>query len=105
MQSLDGDFFGKGEPHLGGVFGSIKLVLILMIPLAMLHGRLFNEQEINNSLHGKAYAGVFQQSMSGAAIAKVGGFMLIKPAAHSEATRERSVAAQKERAMDAASSD
>ena len=104
-QILDGDFFGKGEPHVGGVLGSLKLVIILTIPLAILHGRLFSEEQINNTMHGKAYASVFQQSLSGAAISKVGGFMLIKPAAHTAATRDRSVAAQKERQMDAASAD
>lgn len=102
-QILDGDFFGKGEPHVGGLMGSLKLVAILMVPLAMIHGRLMTENQMNNTLHGKLYAGVFQQSLSGTAIGKVGGFMLIKPAEHTAATRDRSVGAQKDREMEAAS--
>lgn len=101
---LDGDFFGKGEAHVGGVFGSLKFVVFLMIPLAIIHGRKFTESQINSSTHGKIYASVFQQSMTGSAIGNFGGFMLIKPAAHTKATKANSVGAKKNRQMDAASS-
>ena len=101
---LDGDFFGKGETHVGGVFGSLKFLMLLMIPLAIVHGRKFSEAQINGTAHGKVYAGIFQQSMTGSAIANFGSFMLIKPAAHTQATKANSVGAKKNRQMDAASS-
>jgi hypothetical protein len=104
-QVLDGNFFGKGEPHVGGVLGMVKFILILMVPLAIIHGRKFNEAQINNTLHGKLYASVFQQSLSGSAISKVGSFLLIDPAAHTAATKARSIGAQKNKAMDAASAE
>ncbi|MGB0581015.1 MAG: hypothetical protein ACPGVU_15055 [Limisphaerales bacterium] len=42
--------------------------------------------------------------MTGTGIANFGGFMLIKPAAHTKATKANSVGAKKNRQMDAASS-
>lgn len=102
---LDGDFFGKGEPHMGGVFGSLKFLVLLTIPLAIIHGRLFSESQINNTTHGKIYASIFQQSLTGSAIGNFGSFMLIKPAAHTAATKNNSVGAKKNRQMDAVSAD
>ncbi|MGB0581014.1 MAG: CvpA family protein [Limisphaerales bacterium] len=50
---LDGDFFGKGETHVGGVFGSLKFVMLLMIPLAVVQGRKFSEAQMASTTHGK----------------------------------------------------
>jgi len=98
---LEPDLFGKSEPHLGGMFGLIKFMLILMVPLAIVHGRSFGKNP--DSFHGKMKEGIFENSLGGYAVSKAGGWLLIKPVGHRGGTKSNSVGARKNREMDKAS--
>lgn len=100
-QMIEPDFFGKGETHLGGALGAVKYLLILLIPLAIIHGRRFGDNP--TSLHGKTREAIFERSLSGALVAKAGGWLLIRPVAHTAGGKGGSVGAKKNREMDKAS--
>jgi hypothetical protein len=98
---IEPDFFGKGEPHVGGGLGLTKFLLILLIPLAIIHGRRFGEKP--TTIHGKTSKVIFVDSFSGALLTKAGGWLLIKPVSNAAAGRSQSVGAKKNREMEKAS--
>lgn len=98
---LGPEFFGKGETHVGGGLGLVKFLLILMVPLALLHGRRFGDNP--TTLHGKLRAAVFDHSLSGATIGKAGAFLLIKPVGHTGGAKRNAVTNRKNQEMNKAS--
>jgi len=98
---LGPEFFGKGETHVGGGLGLMKALLILMVPLALLHGRHFGPNP--TTLHGRMRAAVFDHSLSGAALMKTGGLLLIKPVGHTGGARKNAVTNRKNQEMNKAS--
>lgn len=98
---LGPEFFGKGETHVGGGLGLVKVLLILMIPLALLHGRRFGPNP--TTFHGKLRAAVFENSLCGAAVGKVGGLLLIKPVGHTGGSKKNAVTNRKNQELEKAS--
>lgn len=98
---VEPDFFGKAQPHAGAGLGVIKFMLILMIPLALIYGRRFGDKP--TSFHGRMKAGIFDNSLSGALVAKAGGWLMFKPVSNSKPSKGRSIGAKKNRQMNEAS--
>lgn len=100
-QMIEPDFFGKGETHVGGGLGLVKFLLILMIPLAIIHGRQFGDNP--TTVHGKIRVAVFDASLSGGLVGKAGGWLMIGPVSNTGSGKGGSVGAKKNREMDKAS--
>lgn len=98
---IEPDLFGKSEPHLGGTFSLLKFLLILMVPLAIIHGRQFGKNP--DSVHGKVKVAIFEDSLSGYGVSKVGGWLLINEVGHHGGTKSNSIGARKNREMNNAS--
>lgn len=98
---LGPEVFGKGETHVGGGLGLVKWLLILMVPLALIHGRRFGPNP--TTLHGKLRAAIFDNSLGGYAVAKAGGFLLIEPVGHTGGARKNAVTNRKNNEMNKAS--
>ena len=99
---LGPEVFGKGETHVGGALGLVKLTLILILPLASLHGRQFGPNP--NTLSGNLRASVFERSLAGYAISHAGAWFMIKPVGHTGGTRKNAVTKRKNSEMNKASS-
>lgn len=98
---LGPEFFGKGETHVGGGLGLVKWMLILMVPLALLHGRQFGGNP--TTFTGRLRASVFENSMAGQAISKAGGLFMIKPVGHTRGSSKNAVTNRKNNEMNKAS--
>lgn len=70
---------------MGGGLGLAKFILILMIPLAIIHGRRFGDNP--TTFHGQMRAAVFDDSLSGALIGKAGSWLMITPVSHTGGTK------------------
>jgi uncharacterized membrane protein required for colicin V production len=92
---IGSDAFGHAEYYLGMPAGMLRFACVLLAGLALLNARFYTQKEIQtnlayqNDVYGKDYfpglqvlqANVFDQSLTGPAIKKYLGFLLIKPTA------------------------
>ena len=92
---IGSDAFGKGEYYLGMPAGMLRFGCVLLAGLALLNARFYTQEEIRayeayqNDVYGKEYfpglqvlqANVFEKSLTGPAIRKYLGFLLIKQTA------------------------
>ncbi len=76
-EMLDAAFFAKAEPAAGGVFGALKCFCLLTIALAFVHARKVPDPADPRTFHETLHVQIFDRSLAGAALEKVGAFMLI----------------------------
>ena len=76
-EMLDAAFFAKAEPAAGGAFGALKFFCLLTIALAFVHARKVPDPTEPRTFHETLHVQIFDRSLAGAAIEKVGAIMLI----------------------------